>query len=455
MNAILFIELTLLITSSTFAIIFYISWRTMGKKKYTLLWTITFLAIVLQRIFNLNKGEFESHTLFWMIVCSLSVLSVVLAAWGHLLRTRLKFNLNYLFASYFVVIFATFYFTAIKPHAGLSMSIYVFYNAFVLFCVGIIILKHPKKTMPAEIGASTAYILLAVFQVVAGTLALMQGESKNESLLAFYTMVNFVILPGAFITQGLFTVFILSSDLSEKLNQLMDQKNKMLADVTHDLRTPLTNIKMQLEAMEDGALEPSEKSYSSLQNKLGDLNLMVGDLYQLSLVESGRLALNKQDIDIDSLIKESIESFQHLAIKAKLSMAYQNLAESRLMVHADTGRLLQAFNNLLKNSIRYTDPQGQIKLSLSSDDTNIVVVIEDTLPGVTNNDLAHLFDRLYQAQNTKYRSRSGSGLGLSIVESIINGHGGRVSANHSNLGGLSITVKLPKIANIPELVKTP
>jgi signal transduction histidine kinase len=417
----------------------------MGKQKYSLLWTMTFLAIVIQRIVNINKAHFDSYALFWMIVCSLSVLSVVLAAWGHILRTKIKFNLNYLFGSCFIVILMTFYFTKIDYHVGLSMSIYVFYNAFLLLFVGVIILKRPKKTMPAEIGASVSYILLAVFQVVAGTLALLQGEHVNESLREMYTMVNFVILPSAFIAQGLFTVFILSSDLSEELNLLMAQKNSMLADVTHDLRTPLTNIKMQLEALEDGALEHSEKSYSSLQKKLGNLNHMVGNLYQLSLVESDSLVLNKQDVLIGPIVAESIESFQSLAHKAKLSISYQQNTEENIFINADAERLLQVFNNLLKNSIRYTDSNGEIKVSLFADINDVHITFEDSSPGVTDKDIAYLFNRLYRAEKTKALSNSGSGLGLSIVNTMVNAHDGKVTAEHSSLGGLNITVKLPRI----------
>ncbi|MBL4660520.1 MAG: hypothetical protein JKY19_09190 [Alcanivoracaceae bacterium] len=232
---------------------------------------------------------------------------------------------------------------------------------------------------------------------------------------------------------------------AEMMSQLMDQKNKMFADVTHDLRTPLTNIKMQLEALEDGALEPNEKSYSSLQKKLGNLNHMIGDLYQLSLVESGSLVLNKEDILIESIVTESIESFQPLANKAGLSITYQSSTKENILVNADSRRLLQAFNNLLKNSIRYTDPLGKINVSISVEFSEVIISFEDTSPGVLDKDLNNLFNRLFRVETTKNRSKSGSGLGLSIVNSIINAHGGTVSAEHSSLGGLNIVVKLPKI----------
>jgi two-component system sensor histidine kinase BaeS len=202
---------------------------------------------------------------------------------------------------------------------------------------------------------------------------------------------------------------------------------------------------MQLEALEDGALEHSEKSYSSLQKKLGNLNHMVGNLYQLSLVESDSLVLNKQDVLIGPIVAESIESFQSLAHKAKLSISYQQNTDENIFINADAERLLQVFNNLLKNSIRYTDSNGEIKVSLFADINDVLITFEDTSPGVTDKDIAYLFNRLYRAEKTKALSSSGSGLGLSIVNSMVNAHDGKVTAEHSSLGGLNITVKLPRI----------
>lgn len=232
---------------------------------------------------------------------------------------------------------------------------------------------------------------------------------------------------------------------AEMMSELMDQKNKMLAEVTHDLRTPLTTIKMQLEALEDGALQHSEKSYGSLQKKLGNLNQMVGDLYQLSLVESGSLALNKQDIIIDDLLTEAIESFLPLAQRAKLAIKYVNNIKGVYEVSADAGRLNQVFNNLLKNSIRYTDPKGCIQVQISVEDQEVIIVFEDSSPGVQEKELSHLFVRSYQADATRNRSTNSSGLGLSIVSSIISEHDGTVTAQCSRLGGIKIVINLPTV----------
>ncbi|PKG82459.1 hypothetical protein CXF85_13295 [Colwellia sp. 75C3] len=232
---------------------------------------------------------------------------------------------------------------------------------------------------------------------------------------------------------------------AEMITELMEQKNRMLADVTHDLRTPLTTIKMQLEALEDGVLQHSEKSYNSLQKKLGNLNKMVGDLYQLSLVETGAFTLNKQDHVINHILLEAIESFQPLAKKAGLLLSFTSSTVKELEVNFDSDRLSQVFNNLLKNSIRYSDPQGCINVLLSVESENVVISFEDSSPGVEDKELPLLFDRSYQADATRNRSTNSSGLGLSIVSSIINAHDGKVTAQCSSLGGIKIVIMFPII----------
>lgn len=233
---------------------------------------------------------------------------------------------------------------------------------------------------------------------------------------------------------------------AEMMTELMQQKNKMLAEVTHDLRTPLTTIKMQLEALEDGALEHSEKSYNSLQKKLGNLNQMVGDLYQLSLVETATLALNKQDILIQPVLLEAVEAFKPLANRANLNIHYVSTLNHSVEISADSGRLSQVFNNLLKNAIRYTDPDGEIQVQILTENNELLITFEDSSPGVEDKDLNLIFNRSYRVQATRHRSKNGTGLGLSIVNSIIEAHDGKVSAGHSHLGGVKIVIKLPIIS---------
>ncbi len=232
---------------------------------------------------------------------------------------------------------------------------------------------------------------------------------------------------------------------AEMLSELMDQKNKMLADVTHDLRTPLSTIKLLIEALEEGVIENSEKSYRSVKLKLSNLNKMVGDLYQLSLVETSNLVLQKSDVNINNLLIDVIDAFKPLATNNKILISSDIQSSNAFNVNADPDRLTQVFSNVLENCISYTEPEGKIVVSTVIDNKKIVIVIEDSAPGVDDNELEQLFTRLYRAKATRDRSSTGSGLGLSIVESIVKAHDGTVSAQHSVLGGLCLRITFPII----------
>ena len=220
MNAVFFIQITLLVISSTLSVIFFMAWQTMGKKKYTLIWAATFLIISIQRTFNIAKAEIAPYELYWMIVCALSMASVVMGAWGHFLRTHFRLPIKYLVYGSVVFLGLTFYFTVVAPHVGLRMSLYIFWNAALLLFVGVVIYRFRPKPKPAEIGASVSYVLLGVFQLGAAVFAFLQGQSAEPVYREFYTFVNLVSLPAAFTAMGLFTVFMLASDLSEEMKEL-------------------------------------------------------------------------------------------------------------------------------------------------------------------------------------------------------------------------------------------
>ena len=187
----------------------------MGRQKHTLIWTFAFVAGALQWLLNIFKpGPYE---VYWMLACTLSVLTVVFGTWGHLERTKAKFSLKVLFLSSITVIAITFYFTVINPHRGLHMSLYIYHTVFYLFVCSYVLLTHRKKPLPAEIGAASVYIIFAISQAIAATYALMQGAEKVPEFYNVYGTINFVSLPTAYIGMSLFILFVLASDLAEKM----------------------------------------------------------------------------------------------------------------------------------------------------------------------------------------------------------------------------------------------
>ncbi|WKE64567.1 ATP-binding protein [Gallaecimonas kandeliae] len=230
---------------------------------------------------------------------------------------------------------------------------------------------------------------------------------------------------------------------AEMMTELMEQKNQMLAEVTHDLRTPLAMVKVQLEAMQDGVLQPDERSYEALQARLAGLNHLVGDIYQLSLMDSGALVLHKAPVELGKLVASVVDAFQAMMQQKQLRLALVDSSSPGLEVMADEGRLVQVLNNLLKNSYRYTDNQGLVQVSLGEEGAWAVLRVEDSNPGPSSEERERIFERLYRAESTRAQSQSGSGLGLWICKSIVEAHGGEISADASALGGLAITIKLP------------
>lgn len=220
MNPVLFIQLTLMIISLTLAIIFAMAWKSMGRKTYTLIWAITFVVIVVQHTANIFQDAISPFWAYWVFVCILSMMSASMGAWGHILRTQTNVPKYLLPGGLAVFALLTFYFTAIDHHVGLRMSLYIFYNVVVLVFVGVIILRHRRRPRPAEIGTAASYFFLALFQTLAGVLALLQGEDVNPLLRETYIYTNFVTLPATFTAMGLFTVFMLASDLSEDMRKL-------------------------------------------------------------------------------------------------------------------------------------------------------------------------------------------------------------------------------------------
>ncbi|MCW8876790.1 MAG: GGDEF domain-containing protein [Kangiellaceae bacterium] len=291
MNPVLFVQLAIVFTSATLAIIFFMAWQTMGRKKYTLLWSLTFVVIVIQRMFNIYKEDFSSFTLYWMVVCVLSLLSVGFGAWGHILRTKSKVSMNLIWLSSVVVFALTFYFTAIYQHTGLSMSLYVYHNAIVLFVVGVVIFNYRDKTPPAELGASISYILLGGFQFMAGTFALLQGQELNQFYRELYTYLNLVTLPAAFTAMGLFVVFMLASDLSENMKSL----------AMTDSLTQCSNRR--------GFFNKAEKMVSDLLGKSQQVGIILWDIDKFKSVNDqyGHSVGDRVLVEIADLVREYID----------------------------------------------------------------------------------------------------------------------------------------------------
>jgi two-component system sensor histidine kinase BaeS len=232
------------------------------------------------------------------------------------------------------------------------------------------------------------------------------------------------------------------NDLAQTLEQNEDSRNRWLANISHELRTPIAIIKSEIEAIEDGIRAFDLQSLHSLSEEVQHLQKLVADLTELTNAEIGALRYQKERIKVSTLIEQNVARHQHKANETGLSISC-NIESKNLFVWADETRLNQLFDNCLNNSIKYTQAPGSIFVKLTKSSGVAIITIDDTLPCVPLESLDKLFQHLYRVESSRNRKTGGSGLGLALCKSILLAHKGSISASESSKGGLRIHCTLP------------
>lgn len=227
------------------------------------------------------------------------------------------------------------------------------------------------------------------------------------------------------------------------LEQNEKARRQWVADISHELRTPLSVLRGEIEALMEGIRKTSPEAIASLYAEALRLHRLVDDLYQLSLSDVGALTYRKEDVDLAEVLNDSIESYSVELLRKGITITKDISRRAKVIVFADDERLRQLFSNLLDNSLKYTDAGGNLVVRLSRNYDQVEVDFEDSAPGVPEEELDKLFDRLYRVEGSRNRDSGGAGLGLAICRSIVEAHSGIISAHPSSLGGLLIRVSLP------------
>ncbi|MEQ8261120.1 MAG: ATP-binding protein [Alcanivorax sp.] len=229
--------------------------------------------------------------------------------------------------------------------------------------------------------------------------------------------------------------------LGERLDQGQKARQRWFSDIAHELRTPLSVLQGELEAVVDGVRPLNHETIAALESEVRQLTHLVNDLHDLALADAGNLRYHFTALDLDALCEDAVDAARPALGRRRVRLR-TDLSPAR--VNGDPVRLRQLLDNLLQNSLKYTDEGGEVQLTLDGDGGDWRLTLNDSAPGVPDDALPKLFDHLYRVESSRNRQTGGAGLGLAIARRIVEAHGGTMTADHSPLGGLRITVRLPR-----------
>ena len=231
--------------------------------------------------------------------------------------------------------------------------------------------------------------------------------------------------------------------MAANLSTAHDLRQQLVADVAHELRTPLANIRGYLEAIEDGVVAADEATLRTLREEAAQLNGMIDDLQELAQAEDGTLRLDREPLAPAELVERATDAARPRAAEKGISLV--GTVEPALpLISVDPQRLGQVLQNLLTNALRHTPQGGQVTIEAGHTSAGAVAIsVTDTGSGIAPADLPHIFERFYRADSSRARATGGSGLGLTITRRLVEAHGGTIDATSTVGQGSRFTFTLP------------
>jgi signal transduction histidine kinase len=217
-------------------------------------------------------------------------------------------------------------------------------------------------------------------------------------------------------------------------------RREMVAWVSHDLRSPLAGIRAMAESLEDGVVDEPGRYHARIRVEADRMAAMVDDLLMLSRIQAGALHLARDQVDVADLVSDAIASVKPVADEAGVHL--QGSADGLVTVEVDAGQVSRALTNLVVNAVRHTPPDGTVALAARQERDSAVLTVRDHCGGIPDGDLAKLFEPGWRGSDARTPGRAGAGLGLAIVQGVVEAHGGRVGVANVP-GGCRFEVRLP------------
>ncbi len=226
------------------------------------------------------------------------------------------------------------------------------------------------------------------------------------------------------------------NEMAVHLQESETLRRNLVADVAHELRTPLSVIQGNLQAILDDVYPMDKAEIAAIYDETLILNRLINDLRELAQAEAGQLSLNVQSTDLVPLIENGVDAFAELS-REKNVVLNVDIPEHLPAVPADPDRIRQVLHNLLSNALRHTPERGTINVTANriEQPDQIKVTVSDTGPGIPTEDLPHVFDRFWRADRSRSREHGGSGLGLAIARQLVEAHGGQIGVESDGISG--------------------
>ena len=338
------------------------------------------------------------------------------------------------------------------PSSDLKNGVTITENAKV---VGVLVpLPEPFEGQPRELEfIERINIILFYGALIGAVIALLLGVFLSRSLtrpIRELTQATHAVSEGDLSQQ----VPVRSNDelgelaqafnkMSSELSRSVNTRKQMTADIAHELRTPLSLILGHAEAVHDGVLPPSRENFEIIREEATRLEHLVNDLRTLSLADAGELSMQLQTIEPQRLLHEVASLYQYQTQKKNIALNL-DVVPNLPTLEVDSGRMTQVLTNILDNAMRHTPEGGRIVLAAKELKDMVELSVQDSGPGLSTEDINRIFERFYRTDSARQREDGGSGLGLAIAKSIVQAHGGQLSAASEPGSGLRINIRLPK-----------
>ncbi len=229
--------------------------------------------------------------------------------------------------------------------------------------------------------------------------------------------------------------------MSSDLEQTQRMRRDLTADIAHELRSPLTNIRGYLEAVADNLI-PSSEALPLLEEETSMLAHLIEDLQVLALAEAGALELKLSEVNVSAVTELAVKRIEPLAREKGITLA-SDIPASIPLVTADSKRVTQVLSNLLSNALTHTESGGSIRVGLACHEAMVCISVTDSGIGIPEREISRVFDRFYRVDRSRSRSTGGSGLGLTIAKYLVEAHGGTIHAESIPGKGSTFSFTIP------------